>query len=195
MHLIAGGDFDLADTGVESGGDLAALRITARFCLLGLQLGETGGVLGDGLLALAQHELNAGGLLAGLVKSTFCAQARILEFFETCDLGLRQGQQCFLLAHGLDIKALTDVLALDIGLCLRKAWLEVTRVEAGEHGAGRHAVSVTCVELQDSTTHRCCGAHLVGSLDTAVEDERGLHRGRLGSQGFDLPYALTGFNR
>ena len=44
MHLIAGGDFDLADTGVESGGDLAALRITARFCLLGLQLG---GALGN----------------------------------------------------------------------------------------------------------------------------------------------------
>ena len=194
LHLIACRNLDLADAGVEGSGDLAALRITARFRQPGLQLRESGRMLGDGLLALAQHELHAGRLLARLVEGAFRTQARILEFFETRDLGLRQGQQRLLLAHGVDIEALADVLALDIGLRLREAWLEVARIEAGKHGAGGHAVSVTRVELQDATAHRCCGAHLVGGLDTPIEDEGGLDGGRLGSQGFDLPYALTSFN-
>ena len=72
--------------------------------------------------------------------------------------------------------------------------LEVARIEAGKHRAGRHAVSVTRVELQDATAHRCCGAHLVGGLDTPVENKCRLGGRRLGRQRLDLPYPLTCFD-
>ena len=91
--------------------------------------------------------------------------------------------------------AVADALALDVGLGLDNAWLQITGVEAGEYRAGFDAIAVAHLEFEDATADRCRGAHPVRRFHPPVE-----HQGRLDGfgccrHGLHAPYAFARLDR